>query len=325
MPRVSSAGRRCRAVSPGVERLEPRTVCAVAVGLANDTGLSQSDRITSDATMSLSRQLSASQRLHYRIDGGPVQNAALVGGLAFLPEGVGTDGRHTIQVRVVNANGRAERWSRALPFTLDRSAAALAVALAADTGRSSSDGISSSAAVSVTGSEAGGRVEYSRDDGNWNPATAVWGAFQPRAGANRWFVRQIDVAGNASAPVAISFAWDFSRDTATRLEGPQATSFTAVAGQEVTWVVEFAEPMYVDAVNGTLPQIQFTFRGQTLLAQYREGGGTNRLSYSRIFTADEAGTGDLLAPVTACLCYGGLVTDTAGNRMPKHSLPAVAP
>lgn len=325
MPRVSSAGRRYRAVSPGVERLEPRTVCAIAVGFTNDTGESRADRITSDATMSLSRQLSAGQRLHYRVDGGTIKNAALVGGLSFLPEGLGTDGRHTIQVRVVGANGRPERWSRALPFTLDRSAAALAVALSADTGRSSADGITSSSAVSVTGSEAGGLVQYSRDDGNWNPATAVWGAFQPQPGSNRWFVRQVDVAGNASTPVAISFEWDATRDTAVRLEGPQAASFTAVAGQEVTWVLEFAGPMYVDSLNGTLPQIQFTFRGQTLLAQYREGGGTNRLTYSRVFTADEAGTGELLAPVTACLCYGGLITDTAGNRMPKHPLPAVAP
>ena len=35
-----------------------------------------------------------------------------------------------------------------------------------------------------------------------------------------------------------------------------------------------------------------------------------------------AGTGTLEAPTTACLCYGGLVTDAAGNKLRKHGLPA---
>lgn len=321
---LSSDGRRGRSLSLRLERLESRTVCAVGIGLANDTGASRSDRITSDPTLSLDRLPSARQRLQYRVDGGPIQTASLIGDRSFVPKGVGTDGRHTIQARVVSANGRPERWSRPLLFTLDRSATAVTVVLSADTGRSSNDGITSSSAISVTSVEAGAVVQYSRDDGAWNPATAVWGAYQPQSGLNRWYVRQVDLAGNASTPAAISFAWDSVRDGATRLEGPQSTDFTVVAGQEVAWVLEFAGPMYVDTVNGTLPKVKFTFRGTIFLAQYREGNGTNRLTYSRVFTADEAGTGDLLAPVAACLCYGGSITDTAGNGMPKHPLPAVS-
>lgn len=325
MHHVSSVGRRCRVTPLGAERLEPRTVCAVAVAIANDTGSSGSDRITSDPTLLLDRQLSAGRRLHYRVDGGPVQTAALVGGRSFVPQGIDTDGRHVITARVINANGRAERWSRPCVVTLDRSVAALTVGLAADTGRSSSDGVSSSSAISVTGVEAGGVVQYSRDDGAWNPSTALWGSYQPQPGPNRWYVRQVDLAGNASTPVAISFEWDATRDMATRLEGPQSASFTAVAGQEIAWVLEFAGPMHVDTLNGTLPHVQFRFRNATLLARYREGSGTNRLTYSHIVTADEAGTGELFAPITACLCYGGTVTDTAGNRLPKHTLPTVQP
>jgi hypothetical protein len=325
MNRVSSGERRRRVPPLAAERLEPRTVCAVAISVANDTGMSRSDRITSDPTLVLDRQLSAGQRLHYRVDGGPVQTASLVGGRSFVPQGIETDGRHVIKARIVNAQGRAERWSRPCVVTLDRGVAAPTVSLVADTGRSSSDGVSSSSAISVTGVEAGGVVQYSRDDGDWNPSTALWGTYEPQSGPNRWFVRQVDPAGNASTPVAISFEWDAVRDTATRLEGPQSASFTAVAGQEVAWVLEFAGPMYVEALNGTLPHVQFSFRGTMLLARYREGSGTNRLTYSRIFTADEAGTGELFAPVTACLCFGGSVADTAGNRLPKHGLPAVNP
>jgi hypothetical protein len=35
-----------------------------------------------------------------------------------------------------------------------------------------------------------------------------------------------------------------------------------------------------------------------------------------------AGTGTLEAPTHACLCFGGLVTDAAGNKLRKHGLPA---
>jgi hypothetical protein len=322
MPRDRRARRLPEQTRFVVEPLEPRTVCAVAVGLANDTGTSRTDRLTFDPTLLLDRSLTAGQRLEYVVDKGPVQTAAMVGGNTFVPQGIGADGRHRIYARVIEADGRPQRWSRAFFFTLDRSVAAVTVKLTADTGLSATDGITSAAAVTVTGGERGGVIQYSRDDGAWDPLTAVWGGYQPQPGPNRWLVRQVDVAGNASTPVAISFEWDATRDAATRLEGPQAASFTAVAGQEVVWVIQFAAPMYVKPVNGTLPQVQFTFRGTTLLAQYREGSGTNRLTYAHVFTAEEAGTGDLTAPIKACLCYGGLVTDAAGNKLPKHALPA---
>jgi hypothetical protein len=313
--------RRLRATPFTIEQLEPRTVCAVAVGLANDTGASRTDRLTYDPTLQLDRVLSVGQRLEYVVDRGPTQTAVMVGGNSFVPQNVGADGRHRIYARVIESDGRPQRWSTAFFFTLDRTVAPLTVALAKDTGVSATDGVTSSSMLTVTGREKSGVVQYSRDAGGWDPATAVWGGYEPQPGANRWFVRQVDPAGNGSTPVAISFEWDATRDAATRLEGPQAAGFTAVAGQEVRWVIEFAAPMYVTPVNGTLPQVQFTFRGTTLLAQYRSGSGTNRLTYSHVFTADEAGTGELLAPLKACLCYGGMATDAAGNKLPKHSLP----
>jgi hypothetical protein len=314
--------RRLRVTPCAIERLESRTVCAVVVGLANDTGASRTDRLTYDPTVQLDRTLSAGQRLEYVVDKGAIQTAAMVDGRTFVPQGVGADGRHRIYARIVEADGRPQRWSRAFFFTLDRAVAPLTVRLSQDTGVSATDGVTSSSSLAVTGRDRAASVQYSRDTGGWDPATAVWGDYQPQPGANRWLVRQVDTAGNASAPVAVSFDWDTIRDTATGLEGPQAASFTAVAGQEVRWVIEFAAPLYVTAVNGTLPQVQFTFRGTTLLAQYREGSGTSRLTYSHVFTADEAGTGELSAPAKACLCYGGLVTDAAGNKLPKHALPA---
>jgi hypothetical protein len=196
------------------------------------------------------------------------------------------------------------------------------VVLAQDTGPSATDSITSQARLSVTGQERGTRVQFSPDRGGFDPLTAVWGAYRPRAGANRWWVRQVDPAGNASTPVAVDFTLDTSTDTASRLEGPQETSYTAVPGAAVSWTVEFDQPMHVGIANGAQPALKFTFRGRELYARYREGSGTTRLTYGYQFTDADAGTGGLVAPLKICLCYGGTITDAAGNRLRKHALPA---
>ena len=62
--------------------------------------------------------------------------------------------------------------------------------------------------------------------------------------------------------------------------------------------------------------------GGEKLSAARASGAT-RLTYSYVFTAAQAGTGNLTAPDSVCLCYGGSMTDAAGNRLQKHKLPAV--
>jgi len=64
--------------------------------------------------------------------------------------------------------------------------------------------------------------------------------------------------------------------------GPRSGPFVAAEGQRIVWVLE----------------------------------------YDYVFTAQSAGTGTLEAPTHACLCFGGLVTDAAGNKLRKHGLPA---
>ena len=92
----------------------------------------------------------------------------------------------------------------------------------------------------------------------------------------------------------------------------------------MTWVLEFAKPMHVSAVHGHVPGIEFRFRGQDLMARWSGGSGTNRLEYAYVFTAQQAGAGMLEPPTHACLCFGGLITDPAGNKIRKHELPAIA-
>ena len=309
-----------------IEAMEPRLVCAAGLSLAlvNDTGRNRNDRVTSDATLAISRPLAAGQQVEYRVNGGAARTAVMTDASRFVPEGIGADGMYRVFTRVVDGAGRPVATSRAIEFRLDRSAAPLQVALKQDTGASATDRITSNANLAVSRQEPGAALQYSRDTGTWDPATAVWGGYAPQPGLNRWRVRQVDLAGNASAPVAIEFEFDTERDErVVRVDGPSSGSFEAVAGQRIVWVLEFEKPMYASAAKGTAPGIQFTFRGQQLMARWSGGSGTNRLEYDYVFTAQSAGTGNLEAPKIACLCYGGLVADAAGNRLKKHGLPAV--
>jgi hypothetical protein len=315
-----------RSHSLSIEAMEPRRVCAVGVSLslARDTGRNANDRITSDATLFISRPLAAGQRVEYCVNGYDFRTAVMTDARRFVPAGIGGDGTYRVAARVVDAAGRVTPIGPTLTFRLDRSAAPLRVALRQDTGASATDRITSNGTLAVSGQEKNSTLQYSRDDGTWHPSTAVWGGYAPQPGLNRWRVRQVDVAGNASTPVAIDFDLDTARDErVVRLEGPRSGPFVAVAGQRVVWVLEFAKPMHVSAVHGTVPGIEFRFRGQDLMARWSGGSGTNRLEYAYVFTAQQAGTGMLEPPTHACLCFGGLITDPAGNKLRKHELPAV--
>ena len=315
-----------RSHSLSIEAMEPRRVCAagVSLSLARDTGRNANDRITSDTTLSISRPLAAGQRVEYCFNGYDFRTAVMTDARRFVPAGIGGDGSYQVAARVVDAAGRVTPVGPTLTFRLDRSAAPLRVALREDTGASATDRITSNGTLAVAGQEKDSTLQYSRDDGTWHPSTAVWGGYAPQPGLNRWRVRQVDVAGNASAPVAIDFDLDTARDErVVRLEGPRSGPIVAVAGQRVVWVLEFAKPMHVSAVHGHVPGIEFRFRGQDLMARWSGGSGTNRLEYAYVFTAEQAGAGPLEPPTHACLCFGGLVTDPAGNKLRKHELPAV--
>jgi hypothetical protein len=66
--------------------------------------------------------------------------------------------------------------------------------------------------------------------------------------------------------------------------------------------------------------------GITTMADLAISGQEPRavVQFSHTFNAADADTGELAAPVTSCLCYGGTITDAAGNRHRKQALPPVA-
>ena len=244
----------------------------VSASLASDTGTSASDRITSSAALNITG-LTAGNTVEYSTDGGRTWSRS------FDP----ADGTVSVQVRQISASGKASEASAVFTFTLDRTAAALSAALTSDTGSSGSDRITSNGAITVTGQESGATVQYSTNGGqSWSAS------FTPQAGANTVLVRQVDVAGNASATATVSFTYDatapaaptvaLARDTgASATDGVTTDGAITVTGTEAGAAVQYS-------TNG----------GQTWSSSFTAVAGANAVLVRQV---DAAGNVSAVSPV----------------------------
>ena len=173
---------------PGALRSYVLDTVAAAPGaaLASDTGVA-SDHITSDGALALSG-VEPGATVQYSTDGG----ATWAGSFAAV------EGPNSMQVRQIDVAGNTSA-ATTLAFTLDTAAAAPGVALANDTGIAG-DHITSDGALALSGMESGAAAQYSTDGGiTWT------NDFAAHSGPNSVQVRQIDVAGNASAATTLAF------------------------------------------------------------------------------------------------------------------------
>ncbi|UEP38738.1 Ig-like domain-containing protein [Burkholderia ambifaria] len=169
------------------------SAAAPGVALTTDSGSNVSDHITNVGTLNLTG-VETGATIEYSTDGGHTWNTSFNA----------VEGVNDVQVRQNDIAGNTSAPT-SLSFTLDTSAAAPGVALTSDSGSSATDHISNVGTLNVTGIETGATVQYSVDNGvHWNTS------FSAIEGLNNVQVRQIDVAGNTSAPTAFSFTLDTS-------------------------------------------------------------------------------------------------------------------
>lgn len=184
------------AVLPQVS-IEKSTSAVATVSLANDTGLSNTDGITSDGTLNVSGVPTGSS-WQYSLDNGKTWVAG--SGYSFkLAEGNYPAGQ--VQVRVVDAAGNVGNSTSIKAIVVDTTApTAATIKLATDTGVSASDGITSNGTINVTGLESGATWAYSIDSGKtWNVSTGTsFTLAEGKYAANQIQVKQTDVAGNTS-------------------------------------------------------------------------------------------------------------------------------
>uniref|UniRef100_UPI001FC87F3E beta strand repeat-containing protein n=1 Tax=Burkholderia ambifaria TaxID=152480 RepID=UPI001FC87F3E len=167
---------------------------APVVALAHDTGISANDNLTSDGTLSVGA-VAHGATVQYSTDNGAHWNTSFCA----------VEGSNTVLVRQIDVTGNASAAS-SCTFTLDTAAGtAPGVALAVDSGSSATDHVTNVGTLNVTGAQTGATVQYSVDNGaHWSTS------FSAVEGVNNVQVRQVDVAGNASAPTSFSFTLDTS-------------------------------------------------------------------------------------------------------------------
>ncbi|RQY05962.1 Ig-like domain repeat protein, partial [Burkholderia stagnalis] len=166
---------------------------APGVALTTDSGSSASDHVTNVGTLNLSG-VETGATVEYSIDGGHTWNTNFNA----------TEGVNDVQVRQTDIAGNTS-VPTSFGFTLDTSAAAPGVALATDSGSSTSDHVTNAGTLNLTGVETGATVEYSIDGGHtWNTS------FSAVEGVNDVQVRQTDVAGNTSSATSFGFTLDTS-------------------------------------------------------------------------------------------------------------------
>ena len=206
------------------------TAPAITARLANDTGSSSTDRITSAPT--LTGAGAANAVVHFTVDGSAIAATATAdasGTWSFTPTGLG-NGSHTVVASETDAAGNT--GSASLTFTLDNTAAAITARLANDTGSSSTDRITSNPTLTGTGA-ANAVVHFTVDGSAIAPtatadASGVW-SFTPTGlgnGSHTVVASETDAAGNTGS-ASLTFTLDTTAPAITaRLANDTGASST---------------------------------------------------------------------------------------------------
>ena len=174
----------------------PARPAAPAVALAFDTGLSDTDRITRRGRLVVTG--AKGNRISFSRDGG----------LSWSRSFQARRGVNEVQVRQRDAFGQFSE-STTFSFVLVRGRPRRPlVSLLNDTGRAG-DRRTQDSTLAFGHLVEAARVEYSVDRRTWTTT------YEPAEGRNRFFVRQIDTAGNVSRPRAFRFVLDRNETSET--------------------------------------------------------------------------------------------------------------
>ena len=271
------------------------TAPAMAVSLALDTGVSSTDGITSDDTLSGSGDPNAVVQLD--IDGAAATTAAdPFGNWTFAPTGL-SDGLHTVTASETDAAGNTGTAS--VTFTLDTAAPAVTASLANDTGASSTDGI-----TSVDDAEAGpgdpnavvqldidGAAATTLADpfGNWTFTPVGLGD-----GPHAVTASETDAAGNTGS-VSLAFMLDSTAPvvTASLAHDTGASSADGITSDDTLSGTGDANAVVQLTVDGTAATTMADPFGNWTFAPVGLGDGPHTMTASETDAAGNTGSASL--------------------------------
>ena len=268
------------------------------VVLSTDTGKSNSDRITSQASLNITN-LEAGATLTYSINGGN----------SFSNSFTAIQGANSVIVRSTDSAGNTAQ-SSVFTFTLDSLAPTTpTVSLATDSGTSSSDKLTKTAALNVN-TETGTTTSYSFDGGvNWSE-TYVPGA----DGAKSVLVRSTDIAGNSKVSSPFSFTLDTSTSVpmvalSTDTGKSNNDRITSQAGLNITNLEDGATLTYsINGGNSFSNSFTAVQGANSVIVRSTDSAGNTAQSSSFTFTFDS------LAPTTPTV---SLATDSGTSSSDK--------
>jgi hypothetical protein len=241
-----------------IDTLAPAAPSTPDLASSSDSGTSNTDdkTIVTAPTFTGTAEAGATVTL-YDTDGTtPLGTGMAAGGNWSITSSTLAEGSHTITAKATDTAGNVGAASGGLSVSIDTTAPTTSVATAAfsaDTGSSSSDFITHTAAQNISGTasanlQAGEIVEVSLDDGStW--ATAVssvgantWSLATTLTGSDTLRVRVTDAAGNSGATLSQSYLLDTVAPTTTFSglglsgdSGASSTDFvTNTAAQTIT-------------------------------------------------------------------------------------------
>src|SRR5206468_12355958 len=142
--------------------------------------------------------LGSGEKIQLSLDGTTWVDATVSGSTWSVTGITLSSGTGTLSVRTIDTAGNVKTGT-GHSYTLDTTVAAPTLALASDTGSSSTDHITSNGQVNVSGLETGATWQYSTNGGtSWITGTGT--SFTLTGdGDKSVIVRQTDLAGNTSA------------------------------------------------------------------------------------------------------------------------------
>nr|PMI00674.1 hypothetical protein BCU54_17750 [Vibrio lentus] len=188
-----------------VTNVAPTNSVTLDLASTSDSGSSNTDNLTNDTTPTITGHTDIPFSKVTIYDGStPVGHAVSdASGQYSVAVSSLSEGDHNLSAKALAPSSTLPVTSPALSVHVDTDIAPLQVSLTHDTGRSTSDLITSDGALTISGQETGATIEYSVDGGH------TWSnTFTPQTGTNTVEVRQTDTAGNVSTSSSLTFTLD---------------------------------------------------------------------------------------------------------------------
>ncbi|PMN51795.1 hypothetical protein BCT31_16290 [Vibrio lentus] len=190
---------------PSGTNVAPTNTVTLDLASTSDSGSSQTDNLTNDTTPTITGHTDIPFSKVTIYDGStPVGHSVSdASGQYSVAVSSLSEGDHNLSAKALAPSSVLPATSPALSVHVDTDIAPLQVSLTHDTGRSTSDLITSDGALTISGQETGATIEYSVDGGH------TWSnTFTPQTGSNTVEVRQTDTAGNISTSSSLTFTLD---------------------------------------------------------------------------------------------------------------------